>query len=107
MLPVPAPVRTLGSSGAVNRLVVLPMFTTQTLHPVVKEEYAEKARELLAGTGISITTEGKRHCYCLQIIHQSSRKVTNWIDEIKQLANIAETQPHTAHCAFTRGLSSH
>ena len=29
-----------------------------------------------------------------------------WVEEIKQLANIAITQPHVAYAAFTHGLSS-
>ena len=34
-------------------------------------------------------------------------KVTEWVKEIKQIANIAQTQPHAAYCAYTHGLSSH
>ena len=56
-------------------------------HLVVKEEYVGKARELFAGTGIIITTEGKRHLgaaigfrsYPEEYV---TRKVTGWIDEI-------------------------
>ena len=33
-------------------------------------------------------------------------KVTKWCDEIKQLATIAQTQPHTAYSGYTHGLSS-
>ena len=48
------------------------------IHLVIKPEHAEKARELFAGTGINITTEGKQHlgaaitpwsCYRFQIIY--------------------------------------
>ena len=33
-------------------------------------------------------------------------KVRKWSEEIKQLANVAQTQPHAAYCAYTNGLSS-
>ena len=33
-------------------------------------------------------------------------KVSKWCDEIKQLANIAQVQPHAAYSAYTHGLSS-
>ena len=32
-------------------------------------------------------------------------KVSQWIDNVKRLLDIARTQPHAAHSAFTRGLS--
>ena len=111
MMPqVPAPVKTSGSSGVVYRYMAITMVTTQML-PRVKEEYVGKARELFAGTGINITTEGKRHLGAaigsrLYTEKYVSRKVTSWIDEIKQLAKIVETQPQAAYCAYTHGLSN-
>ena len=80
-------------------------------HLVVKAEHAEKARELFAGTGINSTTEGKQHLgaaigsrsYTGEYV---AGKVRKWSEEIKQLANIAKTQPHAAYCAYTHGLSS-
>ena len=81
------------------------------VHLVVKAEHAERARELFAGTGINITTEGKRHLgaavgsrsYTEEYV---AGKVRKWSEEIKQLANVAQTQPHAAYCAYTHGLSS-
>ena len=78
---------------------------------VVKAEHAEKARKLFAGTGINITTEGKRHfgatigsrSYTEEYV---AGKVRKWSEEIKQLANIPKTQPHAAYFAYTHGLSS-
>ena len=80
-------------------------------HLVVKAEHATKARELFAGTGVNVTTEGKRHLgaavgsrsYMEEYV---TGKVTKWCDEIKQLATIAQTQPHAAYSAYTHGLSS-
>ena len=80
-------------------------------HLVVKAEHVEKARELFAGTGINVTTEGKRHLgaaigsrsYTVEYV---ADKVKKWSEEIRQLATIAKTQPHAAYCAYTHGLSS-
>ena len=80
-------------------------------HLVVKAEHATKARELFAGTGVNVTTEGKRHLgaavgsrsYMEEYV---TGKVTKWCDEIKQLATIVQTQPHAAYSAYTHGLSS-
>ena len=80
-------------------------------HLVVKADHFEKARELFEGTGINVTTEGKRHLgaaigsrsYTVEYVNGKVRK---WSEEIIQLANIAKTQPHAAYCAYTHGLSS-
>ena len=78
---------------------------------VIKPEHAEKARELFAGTGTNVTTEGKR-CLGAAVDSRSlteeyiTAKVLKWSDEIKQLADIAKTQPHAAYCAYTHALSS-
>ena len=78
---------------------------------MVKADHFEKARELFEGTGINVTTEGKRHLgaaigsrsYTVEYVNGKVRK---WSEEIIQLANIAKTQPHAAYCAYTHGLSS-
>ena len=80
-------------------------------HLVIKPEHAEKARELFAGRGINITTEGKRllgaavgsRSFTEEYI---TAKVLKWSDEIKQLADMARTQPHAAYCSYTHDLSS-
>ena len=80
-------------------------------HLVVKPDHEAKARALFADTGVNITTDGKRHlgaaigskAFTTQYV---SEKVNSWCDEINQLAHIAITQPHSAYCAYTHGLSS-
>ena len=77
----------------------------------MKAEHVEKARELFAGTGINVTTDGKRHLgaaigsrsYTVEYV---ADKVKKWSEEIRQLATIAKKQPHAAYCAYTHGLSS-
>ena len=67
---------------------------------------------MFAGTGINITTEGKRHLGAAIGSRSYTEeyvvgKVGEWSTENKQLAIIAQTQPHAAYCAYTHGLSSH
>ena len=77
-------------------------------HLVVKAEHADK---VFAGIGFNVTTEDKRHLgatigsrsYTEEYV---AGKVGEWSTGIKQLAIIAQTQPHTAYCTYTHGLSS-
>ena len=78
---------------------------------VVKPELVETANEIFQGTGISISTEGRRYlggaivttAFRNQLIDQ---KVREWVEEIKTLSEIAKREPHAAFAAFTHGLSS-
>ena len=62
------------------------------------ETTGESAYEILEGTGISISTEGKTYLggalgstpFITQFME---RKVQGWIDELNTLRAIAETQP--------------
>ena len=80
-------------------------------HLVVKAQFLEKAKELFAGTNVNITTQGKRHLgaaigsknfteYYVKV------KVKTWIQELKQLSEIATSEPHAAYAGFVHGLSS-
>ena len=80
-------------------------------HLIVKEKFEEEAKQLFAGTGVNISTTGKRHLGAAIgsrsfVEEYVGGKVQRWVEEIKQLANIAITQPHVAYAAFTHGLSS-
>ena len=78
---------------------------------VVKPELVETANEIFQGTGISISTEGRRYLegaigitsFHNQLIDQ---KVREWVEEINTNSEIAKTEPHAAFAAFTHGLSS-
>ena len=77
-------------------------------HLLVKPDAVERARVLFKGTGINISTEGKRYLggviggtpFLKQFV---GRKVQEWANE---LSTFAKTQPHAAYAAFTHGLSS-
>ena len=76
----------------------------------LKPELIETANEIFQGTGISISTEGRRYLggaigitsFHNQLIDQ---KVREWV-EIKTLSEIAKTEPRAAFAAFTHSLSS-
>ena len=77
---------------------------------VTKPEHAEKAKQLFAGTDVSICAG--RRCLGAAIGSKSfteeyvRNKVCTWVEEVKSLASIAATHPHSAYSAFTHGLSS-
>ena len=80
-------------------------------HIITKPKHAESAREVFQGTGITITAEGRRYLggalgstsFLQQFI---SKRVQEWVEEVKILSEFAITQPHAAYAAFTHGLSS-
>ena len=77
---------------------------------VVKEDALDSVREVFDGTDIHITTEGHRYvggvigseAFEQQFLQQ---KVQDWISDLRKLSVIAESQPHAAYSACSRGLS--
>ena len=65
---------------------------------VVKPEKEGRAKEMFAGTGINITTEGRKHLgaalgsqsYLEQYV---GGKVEDWVGEVTRLAELARSQP--------------
>ena len=64
---------------------------------------------MFAGTGINITTEGRKHLgaalgsrsYLEQYV---GGKVEDWVREVTKLAEFARSQPQASYAAFTFGL---
>ena len=78
---------------------------------IVKDSKLEEANIIFKGTGLSITTEGKRHLGAALGTQSFVKefvqlKVKNWVQELDRLSNIATTQPHAAYAALTHGLSN-
>ena len=76
---------------------------------IVKEHHLDEAKDQFKDSGISITTEGKRHLGAAigtpQFISAYvEHEVHEWVNEIECLSSIALTQPHAAYAAFTHGL---
>ena len=80
-------------------------------HVLAKPEHTEAAKEIFKGTGITVSSEGKRYLggamgtasFLRQFVE---RKVNGWVQEIERLSTFARTQPHAAYAAYTHGLSS-
>jgi len=75
---------------------------------IVKPQFAEEARSVFAGTGVKITTEGKKHLgaaigsseYRNEFI---DKQIAQWIDELTTLSKIALFAPQEAYTCFTAG----
>ena len=67
------------------------------------------AKSLFADTGITITTEGKRHLGAVigseknKHVYVAS-KVKGWVDDITELSAIAREEPQAALSAFTKSI---
>ena len=78
---------------------------------LTKGDLQDKARELFSDTGVTIRTEGCRYLGGALGSDDFRRSymesmVDKWCTELLALARIAESQPHAAFTAFTKGLSS-
>ena len=67
------------------------------------------AKSLFSQTGIKITTEGERHLGAVIGSEEFKNryinaKVQGWVEDVKELASIAEDEPQSAYCAYTNGL---
>ena len=76
---------------------------------VVKSEKVEEANEEFKGTGIEITTAGRRYLGgCLGSQEFANEdfavRVADWTAEVIVLAEFAKSQPHAAYAALTHGL---
>ena len=76
---------------------------------LTKDEHLDRAKTLFQDTEVNITALGRTHLGaalgCKEYIDQFvSDKVHRWTQELLILSNIAKSQPHAAHAAFTHGL---
>ena len=76
---------------------------------VVKPEKLKEANDVFAGTGINITTEGRKHLGAAlgqrsYLEEYVGSKVKEWISEVTLLAEFATSQPQACYAAFTFGL---
>jgi hypothetical protein len=78
---------------------------------IVKPEFEAEAQEIFAGSGINITTEGRRHLGAVlgtEAFRENyvNSRVQEWVDELSILSDIAKTEPHSAYSAYTFGFKS-
>lgn len=76
---------------------------------IVKPELVEQAKEIFRNSDIKITAGGEKHLGAVLGTTAAKEEfvrnqVNEWVNEIKTLAHIAETEPHSAYTAFTFGI---
>ena len=76
---------------------------------IVKPDLHEQATHIFEGTGVNITTRGKKHLGA--VIGEFEHKhefitdlVDRWVKQINMLANIAAFEPQASYAAFTNCL---
>ena len=75
---------------------------------LTKDSLQSKASDIFQGTQINITTHGRPHLgaplgtqeYINQFVLE---EISNWLEEMLLLADVAKIQPHAAYAAFTHG----
>ena len=78
---------------------------------LVRNDLVAIAKDLFAGTGVDILTDGARYLGST-IGEQGFRasyllnKVDEWLDELRVLTNFAQTEPHAAHASLNYSLRS-
>ena len=75
---------------------------------VVKSEKLKEANDVFAGTGINITTEGRKHLNAAlgqrsYLEEYVGSEVKEWISEVTLLGEFATSQPQACYAAFTFG----
>jgi len=75
----------------------------------VKPQFMEQAKHLFKDTEVKIANSAQRDLGAIignkEAVHEELQlKVQKWVDQVEVLAQIAATQPHAAHSAFTLGL---
>ena len=77
---------------------------------IVKPEYMDEAKELFSGRGVNITAQGHERYLGTPIgtrhfIEQVVKtKVESWIEELRELTELAKQEPQLAYSAYTFGL---
>ena len=73
---------------------------------IVKPEHFLAASEVFHGTGVQITSEGRRHLGAVVgcksfTVEYMEENVSQWVNEGNRLSTIAVTHPQVAYAAFT------
>ena len=76
---------------------------------ICKEQYLSQASELFRNSNVNITAQGRSYLgvalgseeYAAEFVRM---KVTEWQEELLQLAKVATTQPHATYGAYIHGF---
>ena len=76
---------------------------------IVKPEYKQLADNIFEGSGVQITSEGERHMGA--VIGSENfkelyvtKKVTKWVEDVEELASIAQDEPQAVYSSFTKAI---
>ena len=76
---------------------------------IVKPDYYDKALNIFEHSGVTVSTEGERHMGA--VIGSSdfkeayvSAKVSKWVEDVEELAKIANDEPQAAYSCFTKAI---
>ena len=106
----------LSSSSWWDKLLVLGLDfcyfpNTQKSVVVTKPSYLEEATRIFAEHNVTITTDGTKYLGTPMgseaFVNESiKQKIAEWIEEIKQLSLIVQSEPQSAFAAFTHSIVS-
>ena len=76
---------------------------------IVKPEFLDSAQVLFSDIDINITSEGHRYLGSALgsrdfVINFTKEKVSEWVEQIDRLVQVARTQPHVAYSALVHGF---
>ena len=76
---------------------------------VVKENKFEEAKQIFEGTGINITTEGRKYLGGFVGTREGAEEyakelLADWISQLQELTKIAKSEPQAAYSAFITGF---
>ena len=76
---------------------------------IVRKEKFDEAQALFDGSGVKVTTDASKYLGSVlgsedAVQDMLRREVRKWSECIKELSNIAQTQPHAAYAAFVHGV---
>ena len=75
----------------------------------IKEEKYDEAKQIFDGTGINITTQGRKYLGGYVGTKEGAEEyvqelVIDWITQLQELTKIAKSEPQTAYSAFVSGF---
>lgn len=76
---------------------------------IVKREHYDRALQTFKDSGVVVTKDGQRHLGAVIGTEEFKKeyvgdKVTEWIEEVNVLTDMARTEPHAAYSTYTHGL---
>ena len=76
---------------------------------IVKEKELERAQQIFHGTGVNITTEGRKYLGGFVGTVEGASEyvrglVRSWVDQLKELSKIAKSEPQAAYDGFAAGF---